>query len=307
MFIGTLALLCLLTFSLPGYYDQGTVVYAHEWEPPVVGPWGLGLTIPDGSPQGNGDVVDWSSTSNLTVIVTLPRINYTDGIIYVIASIMTQSGNILQVAAGLSPGEENWSTYFMYATNISSQGKTYVPVLLKGGPSLAPGDTVSISIFSTRIGLEPRWMGRVCDLASGECREISLLADGSSTFMPGEQEVIALESYTSTEEVFSDMSSMVLHSVLADGEKVVGGWYIDDGLVFTRRPLFEVGGAFPVPNFIYMSFPSESSAVWAYSAPSWEAGSNVDDTSIFGIAITLLAVLIAIVAASALKMKRHYS
>lgn len=263
-----------------------------SWTAPEIGySWGLGLVIPDGSPLRDGSTVRWNEFSNVTVVVTLPRINHTDGAIYVILSVMTSSRTILQVAAGLYPEENAWFVYSMYITATEPTEKRYVPVSIKGGPIMKPGDTASLSIYSSNSGSSVMWMEKVCNLNAGECRTASMLNDGSNVFMPGEQEIIALESYTVTESVFEHMGNMTLHSILANGIQVMGGWYVSDGMVFDRSPLFQVGGTAYVPPFISLRFTSDGKAIWYYS-PSWER--STDSLSGLNVLITFMMTLLAI-------------
>lgn len=270
-----------------------------EWEGVVSGrPWALGLTLPDGCPLDDGGVLSWSSSRNLTVVVTIPNINYTDNTVYVIVSAMTMSDTVLQVAAGIEPGLDHWSTYVMYVTGVYGSRSEYHLVAYRAAPHPAPGSRLSLSIYSVMQGPNPAWFGEVYDHSSGEREVFAIVADGSSYFRSGGQEVVALESYTSSEEVFAGMRGMILHGIFVDGRRVVGGWYVDDGQVFYRESLFVVGGGAPVPGFISISFLRSGEAVWAYSPTSWEASGSVALNLIpFLLVLAILAIFVIILVA----------
>ncbi|MEM1583869.1 MAG: hypothetical protein QXF28_02485 [Nitrososphaerota archaeon] len=232
--------------------------------------WGLGLTIPDGSPLEDGSVVKWSEHKNVTVLYSIPNITYTDNTIYLIVSIMTGGGTIIQVATGIYPNSTYWSSYFMYVAGISHGGKTYVPVRLNCRPYFHPRDNVSISIYNRHVenSSVEYWASSVTNLSTGEKVDVYIVMDNSSTFKDGEQEVIAFESYTYNEKVFEYMGEATLYSILVDGKRVLNGWYIDDGQVFNRRPLFEVGGG-QVPPFISIVLKEDKTIAWTYSKPEW--------------------------------------
>ena len=271
-----------------------------EWERVVSRqPWALGLTLPDGCPIGGGGVLSWPSSRNLTVVVTIPNINYTDNTIYVIVSAMTMSGTVLQVAAGIEPGQNHWSTYVMYVTGIYGSRKEYHLVAYRASPHPAPGSRLSLSVYLTMRGPYPTWFGEVYDHSTGERGAFAMVADGSVSFRPGGHEVVALESYTTSEDVFAGMGSMVLHGIFVDGQRVVGGWYVDDGQVFYRESLFIVGGGAPVPSFISISFPRSGEAVWTYSPVSWEVSEEITPYLVpflLTLAISMALALIILVA-----------
>ncbi len=257
--------------------------------------WGLGLTIPNGSSLEDETTVEWSKHSNITVVLTLPNISYTDKTIYLIASIMTRGETIIQTAIGIQPNSTYWKSYFMYVTDIYQHNRTYVPVLLDSIPYFFPGQRASISIFFKQDeDNKGCWSSSIINLSTGENITVDILNDGSSTFMDGEQEVIALESYTSNEEVFKHMDEAVLHSILVDGKRLVSGWYVDDGQVFDKRPLFEVGGG-QVPFFISITSKDNGTIAWRYSKPTWDNSLN-PQYSIFFISLIVLTIIIVYVA-----------
>lgn len=263
--------------------------------------WGLGLTIPSGSILEDGGVVEWSRHSNVTVVLTLPNISYTDRTIYFIASIMTCGKTIIQAAVGIQPNNTYWTSNFMYVTNVYQRNKTYFPVLLYSPPYVYPSEKVSISIYykQDRSGSDGSWVSSITNLSTSEKIEVEITKDNCSTFIDGEQEVVAFESYTSNEEVFKSMGEAALHSILVDGKKVLGGWYIDDGQVFDKNPLFEVGGG-QVPPFISIKIYGDGAATWIYSKPTW---SNFLEPSYLVMFFSILAISISIIVYVAYRMR----
>ncbi|MEM1531720.1 MAG: hypothetical protein QXE40_02360 [Nitrososphaerota archaeon] len=95
---------------------------------------------------------------------------------------------------------------------------------------MKPGDTISMS--QTILGRILYGWGMVCNLNTEECGRADILNDGSAVFMSGEHEIIALESYTTAENVFKRIENMTLHTILVDGVRVLvdttlaTGWYL---------------------------------------------------------------------------------
>jgi len=259
--------------------------------------WGLGLTIPNGSPLEDGSRVEWSKHRNITVVLTLPNISYTDKTIYFIVSIMTKQQTIIQAAVGIHPNSTYWTSSFMYVRNIYHYNKTYVAVLLESHPYFNPNDKASISIYYRPSEDKDNgvWASSITNLSQGTSIDVDILADNSSTFMDGEQEVVAFESYTSNEEIFKQMGEAILHSILVDGKKVLNGWYIDDGQVFDKRPLFEVGGG-QVPPFISIVFNNEGSIAWIYSKPTWDNYLHPIYSILFLLVLVISTIIIVYVA-----------
>lgn len=287
-----LATAFLLIFCLDSFFI--VALGENAWESyEVRRPWALGIVIPEGASLNNGDTVKWGLSSNLTVVLSVPMINMTDDTVYAIVSVMTESGVVLQAAAGIEKGDSCWRSYVMYARGIYSGKKEYVPVLLGGSPSFLPGDSAIISIYSEFSDDVPVWSVRIVNPSSREEVLVRLFSDGSSRFMKGDHEVVALESYTKNEEIFRNMGEMVLEDVFIDGKRVLGGWYVSDGQVFMSNLLFEVGAGEPVPSFLYLADSGNSSVVWGYSSGSWEPMRN--NSSILLLGALLLSILVIII------------
>jgi len=222
------------------------------------GSWALGVVIPNGASLLDGSRLNWSASSNLTVQLNLPRISQVDDTVYAIVSVMTRSGKVLQVAAGIYPGMSDWRVYVLYV--MSPNSGSYIWVANDSLPSMLPGASVSLSIFWAEGG----WRYSVWNLDSLEHSEGLITNDSSGSFRSGDQEVIALESYTVTDGVFATMGSMEATGILVDGSTVTGGWYILGGWDPLHNPLFVVGGQDP-PSFASASM-SNTSIEWVYSA-----------------------------------------
>ncbi len=262
-------------------------------------PWALGIVVPEDAPLDEGRTLKWESSSNLTVVFTLPMINRTDATIYAIASVMTSSSVVLQAAAGIEAGSDYWCSYAMYVRSVYNEDREYVPVLLGSPPCFSPGDVSVISIYSNFSGSSPVWFVRITNLSSGEEVRVPLLMDGSSSFMKGDHEVFALESYTKNEQAFRNMENLVLHDVYIDGERVIGNWYVSDGLLFMKELLFEVGAGEPVPSFLYIDASEASGVVWGYSSEYWEASTD----SFFFLLLIMLVLVIMLIILVVLKIR----
>lgn len=238
------------------------------WEHYLNATWALGIVVPNGAKLEDGSIIKWSEVSNITAIIRLPNITRTDHRIYIVLSAMTASGTILQVAVGLSPNNTHWLTYAMIALNISS-GTNYMWRTEGSPPIMEVYHTISISIYSLKNNQgKYEWNYIVHDIITGESNSGFLVDDNSHTFMDGDQEVIALESYTKKESIFSYMGNITLYSLLLNGKKVISGWYIYDGWDWTKHPLFVVGGATPAPQYISIS-SNNGIIYWKYEPISW--------------------------------------
>jgi len=84
--------------------------------------------------------------------------------------------------------------------------------------------------------------------------------------MAGDQEVLALESFSRTGAVFEGMRNLTLQSTFIDGRTVDGGYYPYNGWSTDHDPLFAVGGYGPSPpGFISLEQGRNDSYVWSYS------------------------------------------
>jgi hypothetical protein len=266
-FIRFLALL-ILSIILLSYAFYSINQTNSDWGHYLHVTWALGIVVPNGAKLEDGSIVKWSEIRNITAIIRLPNITRTDGMIYVVLSAMTASKTILQVAAGISPNNTYWLTYAMIALNISS-GTNYIWRAENSLPIMDVHHIVSISIYSLKNNQgRYEWNYTVHDITTGEFSSGFLADDNSYTFMDGDQEVIALESYTKKESIFSYMGNVTLYALLLNGKKVISGWYIYDGWDWTKHPLFVVGGSTPSPQYISIS-SNNGTIYWKYGPISW--------------------------------------
>jgi hypothetical protein len=225
----------------------------------AVGSWAVGLAVPEGASLADGSHVAWETSDNLTALVRLPMIAETDQAIYAILTVMSGSGLIMQVAAGLYPGMSSWRAYVLF-TRTGSQSESYTWVINDSEPTMAPGATVSLSIH----GSGGSWAYDVVNVDTGTRSQGAISADSSDSFKKGDQEVFALESYTSTVGVFASMGTMELIQLQLDGVSVTGGWYTMGGWNPEHSPLYLVGGYEP-PSFAAISSTGGYSVQWSYS------------------------------------------
>jgi hypothetical protein len=230
-----------------------------SWPTGDTGSWAVGLAVPEGAPLADGSRVAWESSGNITATVRLPAISETDQTIYAILTVMSGSGLIMQVAAGLYPGMESWRAYVLY-TRAASQPVSYTWVVNDSAPTMAPGARISLAAYRGEGG----WMYEVLNFDTGAKSSGAIAVDTSDHFAKGDQEAFALESYTSTPEVFASMGTMELIQLQLDGVTVTGGWYTMAGWNPEQSPLFLVGGYTP-PSFAAVDSGGGTSMEWTYS------------------------------------------
>jgi len=250
--------------------------------------WGAGLVVPEGSLTANGSKIDWASVQNVSAIFRLPDINETDGTIYMIMSLMTSNGSIIQAAAGLNVNSSRWGTYATYIANPVGQGQIYAPIISTENPSMEPGDLVSMSIYFLP---DSGWNLMLVDLTNGRSVGASFGAGLPASLRTGDQFVFALESYTSNVAIFENMGNVTLSALLINGERVVRGCYLYSGWDNVHYPLFIVGGA-SVPSFIAMNLTAGGGVVWSYSGQWGSAPAGYPQ----GIYIIFLILAVAAVA-----------
>jgi hypothetical protein len=88
--------------------------------------------------------------------------------------------------------------------------------------------------------------------------------------MVGDQEVFALESYSTSNAVFAHMGDMILKTLDIDGRKVSGGWYPYGSWDPSHKPLFVVGGLSP-PSYISLGESENKTLEWSYEQWSTSA------------------------------------
>jgi hypothetical protein len=79
----------------------------------------------------------------------------------------------------------------------------------------------------------------------------------------GDQEIVALESYSTSDGVFAHMGNMTLNTLNINKRKVASGWYPYGSWDTTHKPLFVVGGLTP-PAYITLQQVEGGSLDWSY-------------------------------------------
>lgn len=223
--------------------------------------WALGVVLPNGANLANGALLSWTEARNITVLVRLPNITDPEGVTYIVLSAEGDDGGVFQVAAGIWPGCDTWSVYSWYVTGMGSSSLSYRWVANSSGPSMSPGDLVAMSI-SLNIG---EWRLSVNDFTTTASSTVSATSPTLTKFVRGDQEVLALESYTESVSTFRMMGNASMQGLWVDGSKVIGGWYSHGGWDPAHSPLFEVGTTAP-PTFVTLSLRNSGEAVWNYDA-----------------------------------------
>lgn len=237
------------------------------------GSWGLGVVIPQGAEMAGDSTVRWQNANNITALVHLPEINMTDAPIFVVVSLMTSTGSVIQAAAGLYQNASTWESYSMYIQNPLAYPQTYKPIPAVNQSPIAAGGNISISIFLSS-GV---WNMKLSDLDTDKSTNAIFNSSLSQTLKDGDQEVFTLESYSSNSSIFENMTNLTLYSVLINGQRVLGGWYYYGSWEMSHNPLFIVGGLNP-PSFISVQEGGSSSSIWSYST-TWSSvnyGAPVD-------------------------------
>jgi hypothetical protein len=223
--------------------------------------WALGVVVPEGAALQNGSILHWGRATNVTALVNLPNISLPDGVVYVVESVMTEGQGVLQVAAGIYPNNTSWFSYSWSIPDIDSTPLTYNWILNHSMPAMASGDLVAISIYQ-EAGL---WNLKVADARTGASVERSFPGGISTSIMDGDQEVLALESYSRTPSTFMDMGNLTLQTLLVNGEAVVGGLYSYSDWDTLRNPVFVVGSSgTSAPSFISFEPGKGGTITWSY-------------------------------------------
>jgi hypothetical protein len=261
-------ILWLLTASFPiGQIAFSTAATSAAFQQPS---WGSGVVLPEGSKLEGGGALSWANARNITVVVQLPEIEFPSQTVYAIESVMTEDGTVLQVAAGIYPGNSGWLVYSMYIADVSQEPQRYIWVVNSSLPRAAPGDIESISVYRSQ---NEGWSFRVADMRTSSEVQHSFDLSSNQPIKPGDQELFALESYSWDYSTFEQMGSMALESIFVDGQRVSGGLYSYSGWDLVHSPLFIVGGAAP-PQFISLGLNGSSEASWSY-AEVWQGDIQV--------------------------------
>jgi hypothetical protein len=177
----------------------------------------------------------------------------------------------------------------------------YEWVLNATRPVMAPGSTLSLSIFLTG-GM---WNYRLTEVGSNVSFTGEYTDETATSLKAGDQEVFALESYTFDGDILTHMGNTTLSSLLLDGRTVTGGWYYLGGWDPTHQPLFVVGGLEPPSSIAVQSFGNGSFA-WSYSA-GWRSVDIIPGTLIESIAGASAGVVILVLAIAFMRRTRSRS
>ncbi|HYC11742.1 MAG TPA: hypothetical protein VEC02_03675 [Nitrososphaerales archaeon] len=298
--------LILLTLGPPAAYSSTASSSGQPtggWGQYAPNSWALGVVVPDGAQFTDGGRASWPDVNNVTARVRLPSINGTDGAVYAVLSVMTNDDSVLQVAAGIYPDSGRWLVYSDLVTSVLSIPPAYSFVLNASGPSMLPGANVSLAVFRS----EATWNLKVTDMDTGSSVEQAFPASVTGPLKPGDQEVFALESFSSTETVFENMGNLTLESVFLNGRRIVAGCYSYDGWDAGRNPLFAVGGYGPSPpSFVSMTAGKNGVYTWQYSR-GWVSVGGLVPPSVVGmeLVVLLLVSLGAVYLVFVVLTKRH--
>ena len=239
--------------------------------------WAVGVVAPEGAKLADGETLHWEDVSNVTIFAVLPNISLPDGIVYAVASVMTQGGTVLQAAAGVYPNSSSWLSYSWCVPDINLVPVTYRWILNGSGPEMAPGSPVTISMFR-ESGV---WNLRIEDVTSGSSVERAFPVAAGDQLKGGDQEVFALESYSRTPSTFQDMGNFTLLGLYVDQEAVTGGLYSYSDWNTLHNPVFVVGSyRASAPGFISIEGESDGSVVWSYDAAWQNRGASISNVEI---------------------------
>lgn len=263
--------------------------------------WAIGVVVPQTASFSSGGSVSWGSISNVTVALQLPDIHQTDGTIYAILSVMTDGGSILQVAAGLMANTTTWGTISMWIRNPASYPQNYMTVQESPTPGIGPGSNVSLSIYASGGS----WHFDERELGTNQTVHSVLNENISTTLKGGDQEVFALESYSSTGSVFANMGNLTLYSILLNGRQVTAGLYFyGGGWNPSHTPLFIVGGGTP-PDFLAAQDCDDNVACWSYRVEWTGVGGAQFTQDVTYLVIAIVAAAIIVVGLAAIHEQRH--
>jgi len=217
------------------------------------------VVIPENSRFTDGSHLLWANVTAVSLQVSLPNITFSDYPTLAVESLMAADGSVMQIAAGIYPGNSKWLAYGWFITNIESYPQSYSWVLNSSKPEMAAGATISFSIFQ----FQGRWRYRIEDLSTHEVAAGEYAATVPPTLKVGDQEVFALESYTTSSVVFAHMGNLTVDALRINGRKIIAGWYGYGSWVPRRNPLFVVGGLDP-PSYISLRETNSGTLTWGY-------------------------------------------
>jgi hypothetical protein len=229
------------------------------------------------------------------VELTLPDITLCDSPVLLVESLMAADGSVMQIAAGIYPGNSKWLAYGWFIRNVEAYPQSYDWVLNSSKPEMQAGEQVSLSIFLS----QGRWRYRLEDMSTNEVTTGEYAATVPPTLKVGDQEVFALESYTTSTLVFAHMGNLTLNLLRINGRKIATGWYGYGSWDTQHNPLFVVGGLDP-PSYMSLQTTNRGSIVWGYE--QWATNEQTQPQSLPMTTVFSVVVLVGIVTATAVYM-----
>ncbi|MGP8071181.1 MAG: hypothetical protein ACLP5V_14955 [Candidatus Bathyarchaeia archaeon] len=255
-------LLFLLLTLIPLRAGSGVGAEPNQQHYPS-GSWALGVVVPEGSQFADRGRLSWENATAVTAIVRLPNISFTDAPTLAVESVMASDGSVLQIAAGMYPNSTSWLAYGWYIGNLQAYPQSYDWVLNSSKPEMSAGASVSLSIYLS-LG---KWHYRIEDISTNETVSGEYALAVSPAVKVGDQEVFALESYSTSNGVFANMGNLTLDTLSINGRRVSGGWYLYGSWDMSHKPLFVVGGLEP-PFYISLQQSGSTTFTWSYN--EWE-------------------------------------
>ena len=256
-------------------------------QPYPSGSWALGVVVPENSQFADGGRLSWENATAVSVVIQLPNMTFTDSPTLAVESVMASDGAILQVAAGLYPNSTKWLAYGWYIGNLQAYPQTYEWVLNSSKPEMAAASWVSLSIYLS----SGHWRYRVEDLSTHDALSGEYAFDVAPALKVGDQEVFALESYSTSNVVFAHMGDLILDTLAINGRNVSGGWYPYGSWDTSHKPLFVVGGLNP-PSYISLGESENMTLQWSYQ--EWATSSQATSHNTVLTPIAAVPVIIAL-------------
>ena len=259
------------------------------------------MVIPENSRFTDGSRLSWESVTAVSLNVTLPNITFSDYPTLAVESLMAADGSVMQVAAGIYPGNSKWLAYGWYIADLKAYPQSYEWVLNSSKPEMAAGGPISLSISLSR----GRWGYRIENLRTHEVAVGQYSTTLPLTLKVGDQEVFALESYTTSSAVFAHMGNLTLDALRINGRKIAAGWYGYGSWDARHNPLFVVGGLEP-PSYMSLQDTNGGTLVWGYQ--QWSISGPAQPTSFpltILIEIALMAGILLTATVYVLRRRRH--
>ena len=239
------------------------------------------MVVPEGSEFTDGTRLSWANATDVSLTLTLPNMSFTDYPVLAVETVMAVDGSVMQIAAGLYPNNTKWLAYGWYIMNVQAYPQSYQWILNGSQPEMSAGAPVLLSIALT----QGRWQYRIEDLDTHVSMEGDYAPSVPHVVRAGDQEVFALESYSTSNVVFAQMGNLTLETMRINGRQIATGWYEYGGWDTHHSPLFVVGGLDP-PPYIALREVKTSTLVWSYE--EWTGSEETSASS------SLLAILVGI-------------